>query len=187
MHKWVPMQEICIYCSMNKQYVEGVQKWKRGFLDGKENGQSKDRRQYYIAIMSRHDTFLQKYISFFITSRKVQKLAVGMCERDRDKGHGHRLTEACYINPYLLNNIDSIFRAPLTTFAASQLEVPSLLHRRWCPMWLLPWFGCDFNWLTVTDHWYLCICNFIALKHSSSPSGCQPTWSAYTHALLVFQ
>ena len=90
-----------------------------------------------------------------------------MRERDRETEDSD-----CYIDPYLLNRVDSIFRALHLWWAVLHqregIALTPTLTPGWHPRQLDCPSNCD-SWLTMTDHsvcWYLCIYNFITPMRS---------------------
>ena len=106
------------------------------------------------------------------------------CERDRDEGLGIWLTEDCYIDPYLLKHVDSIFRIRLGTSSASRpgsTDPPS-----WHSLIAL-----RISWLSeslLTDRPF-CLwvpVNIISFADAFLP-GPGSLVTAYTHALPIFR
>ena len=98
---------------------------------------------------------LKTYICLFISQKGQNWLQAW--EKDRNERCRHRLTEDSdyYIDPYLLNHIDSIFRALhldfldkkfLTGFCRGVTWPPPPLHTRWPLFELLEFMT---NWLTT--------------------------------------
>ena len=87
----------------------------------------KERRNDDTSIMKRHDTFLYKNItlsSLLLEIVETDCRCVG--ERQRQGNRGLRLLEDCYIDPYILNYVDSIFSIQLGTQPGAHCPLPRL-------------------------------------------------------------
>ena len=95
--------------------------------------------------------------------------------RQGDGGRWHKLAEDCYIDHYLLNRVDSIFRALLSTSAfrlGAHGPPPRVAPNAASTLtWL---------WLQLAD----CDCAYIT---PILPSSSGFTWFAYPHILHVFR
>ena len=126
--------------------------------------------------MKKVDTFLYKNMSLNYFSKGL-KLAGSVRQRLEDEGSRHRLAEYFYIDPYLLNHIDSIIKALHPCFLDERFStrvwrwplspVPGGTQGSFCPVLIVTPAG----WLWLCDWWSdVGIYNIITPKRSGCGS-----------------